>query len=220
MQHTCVICGAAFERARRDSRYCTSECHAARKRDGLRPLKACRVCDAGFVPVATKQVYCSTECRRTPLTCALRWQVCPQGEHAFTATSGQYCDCRQDCEGRCGRQAALTRGARLCRTCQTKRLAARQRAKQSARRARLRGQFVEVVKPDVIFKRDGWRCQLCYEMVLRKAVVPHPRAAVMDHIEPLAAGGLHEYRNIHTAHFICNSLKREVGGGEQLLLIG
>lgn len=66
-----------------------------------------------------------------------------------------------------------------------------------------------------IFERDGWRCQLCRKPVRRTAVVPHPLAPTLDHIVPLAAGGLHEPANVQTAHFICNSV-RGAGGVAQL----
>lgn len=50
--------------------------------------------------------------------------------------------------------------------------------------------------------------------------VPHPRAAVLDHVIPLARGGTHEPANVRTACFLCNSIKGDGGGNEQLMLIG
>jgi 5-methylcytosine-specific restriction endonuclease McrA len=89
-------------------------------------------------------------------------------------------------------------------------------------RARKRQAFVAPVNRKRIFERDGWRCQLCHRPVVRTAVVPHPRAPVVDHVVPLARGGTHEPANVQCAHFICNSIKSDqvLGPGEQLRLIG
>jgi len=43
---------------------------------------------------------------------------------------------------------------------------------------------------------------------------------VLDHIIPIAAGGEHTPANLQLAHFLCNSIKRHLGGGEQLMLFG
>lgn len=87
------------------------------------------------------------------------------------------------------------------------------------RRARERAAFIEDVSPQRIYKRDGWRCQLCGTKVRRDKTAPHPQAPTLDHIIPLAKGGKHEAVNVQCAHFICNSIKSDRGGG-QLLLIG
>ena len=94
------------------------------------------------------------------------------------------------------------------------------RLSNSRRRAVKKSAFVEDVSRQKIYERDGWRCQLCRKPVDRTKSVPHPKAPVLDHIIPLAAGGTHEPANVQCAHFMCNSLKGDRGGGEQLLLIG
>jgi len=95
----------------------------------------------------------------------------------------------------------------------------RMQAKSSRRRARMKDAFVEDVHPHIVFARDGYRCHICGKKVNRKAAVPHPLAPTIDHLVPLALGGTHEPLNARTAHFICNAMKREVGSGDQLLLI-
>ncbi len=91
---------------------------------------------------------------------------------------------------------------------------------KARRRALKRGAFVGVVHRKKIFERDGWRCQLCKRPVNRRAVVPHPRAATLDHIVPLADGGTHEPANVQCAHFLCNSIKGDRGASQQLMLFG
>lgn len=87
------------------------------------------------------------------------------------------------------------------------------------RRAIKRNAFVANVSPQKVFERDGWKCHLCGKAINRKAVVPHPKAPTIDHVIPLASGGTHEPLNCRAAHFLCNSIKGDRGGGEQLLLV-
>jgi 5-methylcytosine-specific restriction endonuclease McrA len=73
--------------------------------------------------------------------------------------------------------------------------------KNAARRRALeRAAFVEDVVPSVVFARDGGICGLCMKKVLRADMS-------MDHIVPLARGGLHCYANIQLAHLRCNISK-------------
>jgi hypothetical protein len=71
-----------------------------------------------------------------------------------------------------------------------------------------------------IAMRDGWTCQICGTRVSKGKRVPHPKAATLDHIIPVALGGPHTKENVQLAHFECNWKKRDVGLGDQLLLIG
>ena len=94
------------------------------------------------------------------------------------------------------------------------------RMSKDRRRARKRDAFVAPVSPRKIFERDKWRCHICRKKVSQTKVVPHPRAATIDHLVPLAADGTHEPANVATACFACNCLKGDRGGNEQLALIG
>lgn len=94
------------------------------------------------------------------------------------------------------------------------------RVNSEARRARKREAFAVPVNRKQIFDRDRWVCQLCRKSIDPADRVPHPLAATLDHIIPLASGGTHEPSNCQAAHFICNSRKGARGWGEQLLLLG
>ncbi len=67
------------------------------------------------------------------------------------------------------------------------------------RRARKRDQFVENINPQIVFERDQGICGICKDPVIGKFHV--------DHIIPLAKGGLHTYSNVQTAHPTCNERK-------------
>jgi 5-methylcytosine-specific restriction endonuclease McrA len=86
------------------------------------------------------------------------------------------------------------------------------------RRARKRTATVEKFSSQEIFVRDRYRCHICKKRCRRNVVVPHPLAPTMDHLVPLAEGGEHTRANTATACFLCNSVKGERGGGEQLAI--
>lgn len=89
----------------------------------------------------------------------------------------------------------------------------KKRLAKSRRRARKRDAFVEDISPREVFERDRWTCHLCGTRVAWSKEVPHPRAPVVDHVVPLAAGpevgGVHAPYNARCAHFLCNSIKSD-----------
>ena len=74
----------------------------------------------------------------------------------------------------------------------------------ATRRARKREAFVEYVDHTSVFRRDRFTCWIC-----EGPIIPgHPRwGASVDHVVPLALGGLHCYSNVLTAHMVCNHIK-------------
>lgn len=93
------------------------------------------------------------------------------------------------------------------------------RAGKARRRAVKRDAYVAPVNRQAIFRRDRFRCHLCNRKVRVDRQPPDPLAATIDHVVPLAKGGTHEPANARTAHFLCNSIKGDRGGGEQLTLM-
>jgi hypothetical protein len=81
------------------------------------------------------------------------------------------------------------------------------RMKAHKRRTLVKNAFKEVVDPRIIFERDGWICKLCKEPVDKNTKHPDRGCAVVDHIQPLAIGGIHAYSNVQLAHHGCNLMK-------------
>lgn len=73
-------------------------------------------------------------------------------------------------------------------------------AKNSKRRALLKGAKVELVKREVVYERDKGICGLCKQLVDFEQMT-------LDHILPLSLGGEHSYANVQVAHLSCNSSK-------------
>ncbi len=200
---------------------------------------SCATCGAECVPgrnvVAHASKFCSAKCKK-------RWHVTHSPTHADTdrrnrrrrtaarkaATAargssgtgrwgGHICsECGTTYIGRLNQSDSRARNVYCGPTCKNRYFA-------RVRRAQLRNVGMgDPVRRHEIYERDGYRCQLCNKPVKRDAVVPHPKAPVLDHIIPLGKNGTHEPANVQLAHFMCNSIKSDnIGGaGDQLRLIG
>jgi 5-methylcytosine-specific restriction endonuclease McrA len=77
---------------------------------------------------------------------------------------------------------------------------AKRRMIASSRRARLRGQFVEDVDPRVVYEMHDGHCGICDESVSAESFD-------VDHVTPIARGGMHCYANVQLAHPACNKSK-------------
>ena len=67
---------------------------------------------------------------------------------------------------------------------------------------------------DGLLRRDGCACHICgglcdvYDFIKTdKAFIAGNNYPSIDHVIPLAKGGLHSWDNVKVAHRICNSLK-------------
>lgn len=162
------------------------------------------------------------ECQRC-LTCGCAvWSsqskfCCEQCKQSF-AWDTQCCRCGAaiTCSGsKQGRKrVCLPCKARLERECKNK------CGRNYRSRARHHGVKYVSFPRRMIFERDQHQCQLCGRKVLPKVTYRksdgkiHPRSPTIDHIVPMAKGGNHEPLNCQTACFVCNSLKRDKGGGQ------
>jgi 5-methylcytosine-specific restriction endonuclease McrA len=111
---------------------------------------------------------------------------------------------------------ALGRGRSVCDYCNLHR-------RTFKARAMMYGVRYEHVSRAAVFRRDGWRCQLCRKKVLKKAkrcrVTKrlHPRTASLDHIVPMARGGPHVQSNVQCACLQCNVRKNAKMIGQRRL---
>ena len=101
---------------------------------------------------------------------------------------------------------------RLWKEANPERFAELRRLGSDRRRARIRDAFVEDVPRLEIFERDNWECLIpgcLYPGVPTSpdAGWPDPLFATIDHVIPLAKGGLHERSNLACAHLRCNTTK-------------
>lgn len=118
--------------------------------------------------------------------------------------------------GRAYREAnaeRISEAQRRWREANPGRVAASRNLREHRRRARLRDAFIEDVPRLEIFERDNWQCMISgclYPGIPASLDVAHtdPTYASVDHAVPLSRGGLHERRNLQTAHLGCNVAKQ------------
>jgi hypothetical protein len=83
-------------------------------------------------------------------------------------------------------------------------------------RAARYGTTFDVIKPERVFERDGWRCQICRRKTSGKW--PSPKSPSLDHIVPMARGGHHIIENLQCACLACNVRKGARSANDQLRL--
>lgn len=125
--------------------------------------------------------------------------------------------CSNSCKGRAGAEA---RRKHLTPEAKAEALRLKNDRRHSKRRAQLAAVEFEDFDRVEVFRRDGWKCQLCGRKVDSSLKSPDPMSASLDHIVPVSVGGAHTRLNTQLAHLHCNISKGNRGGGEQLLLVG
>lgn len=189
---TCVVCGETHLSSRAQGKYCSDACRSVDYTlRGIRPPGR----SAGGKPWSRRTRARWRIAKAARGTVGTRWVAGRCGSCAFTFVSQHLNDPGRYCSNACKR-----------------------RTKASRRRARKRSAVHVPYSRTMVFERDGYRCHLCKRMTKRDAVVPHPRAPVIDHLVPLGPGDDAQY-NVATACFLCNSIRRDVGPA-QLILFG
>jgi hypothetical protein len=168
----------------------------------------CSVCGIDFISKQSKSNKCSPDCANKQLLERMRVK------YKHTRKAQEPFECKE-----CGEIHQPEYGDKRSTFC-SKRCSNRHARREHKKRAEQNGVFYEYVNPRKVFKRDGWRCQIC-----KKKLNPKNRGALcddapeLDHIIPWSQGGEHSYRNTQCA---CRKCNREKGGLErgQLRLFG
>lgn len=199
---------------------CFSEYTRLRKR-GIKPqpsthhgvVRVCAQCGSFFEPRFIKDTtaFCSRACKDITKNAARQAAIDaakPDRECAYCAAPlprSKRADakfCSAECNEKAHRQ---TRNFR----------------RRAGEEAPLRPRKKPLVNLAAIAKRDRYRCGICGDKVDMTLKHPDPGFASLDHVVPLAQGGADlDPANLRLAHLRCNLSRRDVGGGEQLRLIG
>jgi 5-methylcytosine-specific restriction endonuclease McrA len=230
----CLDCDQAFEFTRgqgRQSTRCrscqkarnTAMTVAGRRARGRTDLKfapgeriyPCVSCEAQIVckPTGRKPIYCP-ECRKG--RSARQAQAQKKDRQARPPRRITCIDCSIVV-------ILALRGAsqqKRCADCAKKKARAIQKRMSSERRAWKYGAESDRYEDQDVFERDNWRCGLCRKKIDKRLKHPHMMAATVDHIIPYTKGGDNVLTNVHAAHRQCNQDKYNLGGGEQMILIG
>mgnify|MGYP002143178026 CR=1 FL=1 len=189
----CVHCGTTYATTRSRGRFCSTRCYVENT--------------WGFVgwraPARRSRPWFTRIALPLPTAATARTIVCGQclACGAWFATLGPR---RQSCSPECS--------SRIKR--------AKIRRAHARRKLLDRSGIIEDFDPIEIYQRDRWVCAICKRKIRRYLTAPHPLSPTLDHIVPRSQRGDHTRANVRAAHMICNSMRGNRGGGEQLALLG
>lgn len=209
----CVVCATTFEAPKRARKTCSDACAQV------------------LHDAATERA--KVERRITWPKCSVWFKSCAYCGDLFTSKTRARRCCSSGCRNREYDQRARPASLKRCKCgaeikparnkCDACRAAAHKAKKQRERRRRRALKLASVTEPYTLAEialRDGFRCGLCGCKVRMNLAVPHPKAPTIDHVIPISISRDDTKANVQLAHFICNSIKGDRGGDEQLALIG
>jgi 5-methylcytosine-specific restriction endonuclease McrA len=108
-------------------------------------------------------------------------------------------------------------GSKYCARCAKRK---ENKSKEIRRRMKVQAAMVDRdITVDKLYKRDGGICQICgkqcdFSDCLTKDGIFYAgnNYPSIDHVMPLAKGGLHSWDNVQLAHRLCNSIKSDKVG--------
>jgi hypothetical protein len=179
--------------------FCNEKCkqkfHNTRSRRSRPPLaiqqnKNCEFCGKEFIAKKRDRRFCYDN-------------NCPQKAYYERKKHNQMFDKKSDfeCDG-CGKKfTAAKSSARWC----SKLCANRHWGNVRARQAR--SPLLDSYSDREIFDRDGWLCHICGLGIDGSLNRMSPMGATIDHVFPIAKGGLDSVDNVKAAHRSCNLAK-------------
>lgn len=215
-------------------KYCSVPCRDTAYYGAPRGTKprpsVCRGCSEPLKPSQSRgraREWCDPNCRNRTLRasghivvpehakrCAVSFQVCEFCQRTFSAKTRRKVRACRDANCR-----------RLLKNAQQKSFHDRyreehgktyghanypeQRRLLKLRRDGLLAVGAEDFKDEEIFERDGWVCQLCFELVDKALPWPHLMSKTLDHVMPVVRGGAHTRANTQLAHLTCNVSKKD-----------
>jgi len=159
----------------------------------------CRVCGNLFANRYSSKEYCSDECKEIIHLKNMR------NKYWNDRIKKESFRCEE-----CGKYVVLKYGNRRLKRFCSKKCCNRNNGRivRHVRRARKHNNGYEVFNPIDVFKRDGWRCQLCGVKTPKKLRgTIKDNAPELDHIVSLANGGEHSMRNTQCLCRKCNHSK-------------
>lgn len=159
--------------------------------------KVCRTCGK---PTGTVS-YCSKRCQARYWRGAGDKIPCINCGKPVETGKAVRKSCSDECEAERHKEYSRRAYARLMETEEGRN---KVREREYRRKARKKAAFVEDVDRSVVFDRYGWDCHICLSPIPKDGKWPQPDFGTLDHVIPLAKGGMHSYENVRPAHLRCN----------------
>ena len=215
LNRTCEYCGKKFYRGKRKKRvYCSVECYEKANSIGVLEKGICRNCGQEFDKVRGRNIFCSNRCGalyygkiRTQERLEREAEQRQRKEMIETLKRElrelkkaqkeleRYKPCKE-----CGKVFKATNGRTHCSEKCKK--ASQNRAHD--RRIRRNGKADYSISLKRLYKRDRGFCQICGKHLEFIEDVQSGDYPSIDHIIPLAKGGLHSWDNVQLACRRCN----------------
>lgn len=208
--HRCSHCSQTFValRTSHSGLYCSRACaiknRRARPKQPKQPKPKRHCAGCGIALSLRQRRFCLTCRRARDRAVSLAYYRRSRGN-----------PCCQDCGAAIPNDGSY---ARRCNECRLSRVRASKRASKAKRKAAKRSVHAERFDPLEVLRRDGWRCHLCGRKTperLRGTCANN--APELDHIIPIAKGGVHTRRNTACACRACNGAKSDSVVGQQRL---
>ena len=204
----CDICGVEFvanvkgNPRRVCSDACKNEKENRRQRSKRLHEKSCEVCGNSFVTGRKATVACSAECQRERIRIYQKTKYL-DNRKLLPETKEIVC---KWCGDILVVPYSLTGGRKFHDECKKQATRAKNR-KKSVKRQGAKTQ--QTIVHEVIAERDNYICHLCNEPVDMSLPRRSHYGATLDHVIPIAKGGLDSEDNVKLAHWICNVRKSD-----------
>lgn len=206
---SCEMCGKDFvnDKAGQPSKVCSRECKLEKERlrgRASRPtyLRECEICNASFETRNKVSFACSPECQRERVRL---WQKNRWVESLESRPETKEIICKW-----CGEPVVVPysmTGARKYHDACKKQATRAKNRKKSVKRQGAKTQ--SNILHEVIAERDNYVCHICGELVDMSLPRRSHYGATLDHVIPIAKGGLDSEDNVKLAHWICNVRKSD-----------
>ena len=198
-ERLCKHCGKTFFKYKEQD-YCSAECFHNYLNENKKPkaeyipkpkhIKMCINCNKEYETKQSRSKYCSYECnyeykvKQKPIH-NLKCKECGKW---FTSTNQR----RKYCSTKCSNRYE-------------------DRRKETLRRLRIKenGKVDWDISIERLIKRDKGICYLCGKHVDIRLEPNHDLYPSIEHVVPVAKGGMHTWENVKLAHRKCNYLKSD-----------
>lgn len=225
LNRTCEYCGKKFYRGKRKKRvYCSIECYEKANSIGVLKKGICKNCGQEFDKVRGRNIFCSNRCsglyygkikseesreRIEKINEEKR-----QRKEMITALKKEL----KELKNRARRIERAEKATKACKCCgivfrSTSRIYCSDECAKRASNARKDKRIYRNGKPDLsinlkrLYQRDRGFCQICGKHLEFIEDIQSDNYPSIDHIIPIAKGGLHSWDNVQLACRGCNDRK-------------
>ena len=229
---SCVSCGNEYRTTRKTTKFCSDRCRQRYNKNNKGKKKKCNWCQSVFYSYKNRK-HCSDICRqRHELLMRTKKQEekeMQKKDKELTKLVNSLTNliARTKVCSHCGKEFILQKNVSGHKYCSDE---CKEDGYRSIRRKRRRknrinkdtrwkanGKMDYSITLDKLHKRDKGICYLCNELTdYNDFVLTDSNCFVagndypsIDHVLPIAKGGLHTWDNVKLAHRLCNSIKQD-----------